>query len=47
MLMLYLRHEDYNTDARQLADILVSEVEQIGDALADINMQEEVAKCGK
>ena len=44
---VYLRHEDYNTDARQLADILVSEVEQIGDALADINMQEEVAKCGK
>lgn len=47
MLMLYIRHEDCNTNSHQLADILVSEVEQIGDALADINMQEEVAKCGK
>ena len=47
MLMLYIRHEDCNTNSNQLADIIVSEVEQIGDALADINMQEEVAKCGK
>lgn len=47
MLMLYLRHEEYNTDARQLADIIVSEAEQIGEALADINLIEEVAKCGR
>ena len=47
MLMLYHRHEEYNTDARQLADLIVSEAEQIGDALADINLEEEVAKCGK
>ena len=45
MLILYARHEDYHTDARLLADLLVSEAEQIGDALADINMVEEVAKC--
>ena len=47
MLILYARHEEYLTDACQLADLLVSEVEQIGEALTDINMEEEVAKCGK
>lgn len=47
MLMLYVKHEDCNTDARQLADIIVSEAEQIGEALADINLVEEVAKCGR
>ncbi len=47
MLMLYIRHEDYNTNNRQLADIIVAEAEQIGEALADINIAEEVAKCGK
>ena len=47
MLILYARHEEYLTDACQLADLLVSEAEQIGEALADINMEEEVAKCGK
>lgn len=46
MLILYARHEDYQTDARQLADLIASEAEQIADALADINMVEEVAKCG-
>ena len=30
-----------------LEDVPVSEVEQIGEALTDINMEEEVAKCGK
>lgn len=47
MLMLYIRHEDCNINARQLADIIVSEAEQIGEALADINLIEEVAKCGR
>lgn len=47
MLMLYIRHEDCNTNSQQLADIIVSEAEQIGEALADINLEEEVAKCGK
>ena len=47
MLILYLRHPEYNTNARQLADIIVSEAEQIGEALADINLVEEVAKCGR
>jgi len=47
MLMLYIRHEDCNTNGQQLADIIVSEAEQIGEALADINLEEEVAKCGK
>ena len=47
MLMLYIRHEDCNTNSRQLADIIVTEAEQIGEALADINLEEEVAKCGK
>jgi hypothetical protein len=47
MLIMYLRHEDYNTNGRQLADIIVSEAEQIGDALAEIDIEEEVAKCGK
>ena len=47
MLMLYIRHEDCNTNSKQLADIIVSEAEQIGEALADINLEEEVAKCGK
>lgn len=47
MLMLYIRHEDCKTNAQQLADIIVSEAEQIGEALADINLEEEVAKCGK
>lgn len=47
MLMLYIRHEDCNTNSNQLADIIVSEAEQIGEALADINLEEEVAKCGK
>ena len=47
MLMLYIRHEDCNTNSHQLADIIVSEAEQIGEALADINLEEEVAKCGK
>ena len=47
MLILYARHEEYLTDACQLADLLVSEVEQIGEALTALNMEEEVAKCGK
>ena len=47
MLMLYLRHEEYNTDGRQLADILVSEAEQIGEVLSEIDITKEVAQCGK
>ena len=47
MLILYARHEDCQTDARLLADLIVTEAEQIADALADINLAEEVAKCGK
>jgi len=47
MLILYARHDDYQTDARLLADLIVTEAEQIADALADINLAEEVAKCGK
>ena len=47
MLILYARHEDCQTDARLLADLIVTEAEQIADALADINLAEEVAKCAR
>ena len=45
-LHMYVRHDDYQ-NARALADIFGSEVEQMCDVLADMNLKEEVAKCGK
>ena len=45
MLIMYLRHEDYNNSGLQLADALASEVEQIGEVLAETDMEKEVAKC--
>ena len=40
----YIRHGDYVSE-RQLADMLASEIETMGEALSDINLEEEVAKC--
>ena len=40
----YIHHDAY-VDGRDLADLLASEMETIGDNLCDINLEEEVAKC--
>ena len=40
----YIHHDSY-VDGRDLADILASEMETIGDKLCDMNLEEEVAKC--
>ena len=42
----YIRHGDYVSE-QQLADMLASEIETMGDALCDMDLDEEVAKCGK
>ena len=40
----YIHHDEY-LNSRDLADILASEMETIGENLSDINLEEEVAKC--
>ena len=40
----YIHHDEY-LNSRDLADILASEMETIGENLCDINLEEEVAKC--
>lgn len=40
----YIHHEDYR-DGRELADILASEIETMGESLSEMNMAEEVGKC--
>lgn len=40
----YIRHEDYQ-DGRELADMLASEVETMGENLSDMNLKEEVEEC--
>ena len=40
----YIRHGEY-TSEQQVADMLASEIETMGDALCDTDLEEEVAKC--
>lgn len=40
----YIHHDSY-VDGRDLADILASEIESMGDNLCDMNLKEEVAQC--
>ena len=40
----YIHHDAY-LDGRDLADILASEMETIGDNLCDTNLEEEVNRC--
>lgn len=40
----YVRHEDYKSSC-ELADMLASEVETIGDGLCESNLEEEVSRC--
>ena len=40
----YIRHGDYVSE-QQLADMLASEIETMGESLCDMDLQEEVAKC--
>ena len=40
----YIKHGDYVSE-QQVADILASEIETMGDALCDTDHEEEVAKC--
>jgi len=40
----YIRHGDY-MNGRDLADILASEIETMGESLADMDLAEEVEKC--
>ena len=40
----YIRHEDY-ANGRELADILASEIETMGESLSDKCLAEEVEKC--
>ena len=40
----YIHHDSY-VDGRDLADILASEIETIGDSLCDMDLEEEVNKC--
>ena len=42
----YIHHDDYKS-ATELADILASEIEKMGDTLCDINLEKEVAQCGR
>lgn len=44
MLMLYVRHGEYE-NAKNLVDIMASEMEMMGDILGEMNLQEEVKKC--
>ena len=40
----YIHHDSY-VDGRDLADILASEIETIGDNLCDLDLEEEVNRC--
>ena len=40
----YIHHDDY-ANGRQLADILASEIETMGESLSDMSLAEEVEKC--
>lgn len=40
----YIKHGEYVSE-QQVADILASEIETMGDALCDTDLEEEVAKC--
>ena len=40
----YIHHDDYE-NGRQLADILASEIETMGESLSDMCLAEEVEKC--
>ena len=40
----YIHHDSY-VDGRDLADLLASEIETMGENLCDTNLEEEVAKC--
>ena len=42
----YIRHGDYVSE-RQVADILASEIETMGDSLCDMDLNEEVEKCAR
>ena len=42
----YIRHGDYVSE-RQVADILASEIETMGDSLSDMDLNEEVEKCAR
>ena len=40
----YIRHEDYQ-NGRELADMLASEVETMGENLSETDLEEEVEEC--
>ena len=40
----YIRHDDYQ-NSRELADMLASEIETMGESLSEMNLEEEVAQC--
>lgn len=40
----YIHHNDYQSPA-ELADLLASEIEVLGDNICNINLEEEVSKC--
>ena len=40
----YIKHGEYVSE-QQVADILASEIETMGDALCDTDLEEEVAQC--
>ena len=40
----YIHHDSY-VDGRDLADILASEIETMGESLCDMDLSDEVAKC--
>ena len=40
----YIKHSDY-ANGRDLADILASEIETMGESLSDMDLAEEVEKC--
>ena len=42
----YIKHGEYVSE-QQLADMLAREIEQMGESLCDMDLKEEVAKCGK
>jgi len=40
----YIKHGDYSR-AQQLADILASEIETMGESICNMDLEEEVSKC--
>ena len=40
----YIKHGEYVSE-QQVADMLASEIETMGDALCDMDLEEEVSKC--